>query len=137
MFTEAPSVKSFVTGIPNPGAPKVIPTAYYSKFIPTGDILDTITVKTFPPLNIYPFSLPLKVRRPLSVQAFVAWVEEKMQSFRSFRTPADRAALRPTISRSNQVYLGILPPLESAVSSYLGSQQVLRVGVQTTKSYST
>ena len=91
-----------------------------------GNLRDLITPERLQTITTVTIPLPLGRREPVSIKAFLEWVEEKLFSFKSYRTPADRASLALAVPRPTQVYLGLIPPLTSAVASFLGSYQVLR-----------
>jgi hypothetical protein len=99
---------------------------YYRTIDPIGILRNLITPERLQLLAPVTIPIPLGRREPTSLQAFLAWVEEKLFSFTSYRTAASRVSLAPPVPRPTKVYLGLIPPLQSAVASFLASYQVLR-----------
>jgi hypothetical protein len=62
---------------------------------------------------------------------FLEWVNEKIWSYRSFRTAAMRAAIERRVPAQYRLYLGLIPPLVSAVQAFLSPQIQLRQRAQT------
>lgn len=123
--TQAPSISSETVGESNPDEPQLGRKTYLSRLFPLGGMFDITKVQQIP-LAGSEFVLPLERRIPLSVPAFLDWVQEKLFSYRSLRTPALRAAIVRTIPVQFRIYLGLEAPLVSAVQAYLAPQFVSR-----------
>jgi hypothetical protein len=119
--TEAPSISTEQVGESNPNEPQLGRTTYLSTLFPLGDMYQQVNLSLIP-LSGRTFVIPLERRIPLSTQAFLDWVNEKLDSYRSFRTPAQRAALVRNIPVQFRIYLGLTAPLVSGVQAFLAPQ---------------
>ena len=124
--TEAPSRTSEVVGTQNPSEPQLGRKSLFAKLFPLGDMYQTIANLKIIPLSQALIILPLDRREPISTEAFIEWVNLKLWSFRSFRTPAMREAIERRVPTQFRVYLGLIPPLVSAVQAFLSPQIQLR-----------
>ncbi len=129
--TEAPSKQVIVPGAPGLNAPPLTLGGYYTALFPLGDMTFFASSTVAKPINLLPPTLPLPERVPLSLDAFLEWVQEKLFSFRPFRTVAQRQTLVKTVPRTSQVYLGILSYPLSATHTWQGSQYKARQSYQT------
>jgi hypothetical protein len=98
----------------------------FAKLFPLGDMYSTVANLKIVPLSQAFIILPLDRREPLTTEAFLDWVKLKLFSFRTFRTPAERAAIERRVPTQFRLYLGLIPPLVSAVQSFLSPQIQLR-----------
>ena len=100
--------------------------ALLAKLFPLGEMYETTATLRLVPLSEPLIILPLPRRIPTSTEMFLEWVNEKIWSYRSFRTASMRAAIERRVPAQYRLYLGLIPPLVSAVQAFLSPQIQLR-----------
>lgn len=116
--TAAPSQKKALTILIDPSIP-IRPTPLFAALLQSQASAEDASA--IPLIDMSELQILLNQLTPLSAEAFLRWVNSKIASFRSYRSAAERLAIALEIPRQQQVYLGLVPTSESAVSSFLGS----------------